>query len=309
MRVLWMLILLTAGCGLAAEVVSEGAATMAYRQPDGSVVTLHKQPKRVVICYASLVPVWYAAGGRAVGVPRVASADVLPEAVRGLPEIGSISTPNPEKILMLKPDLALLLGRYERHGAVARILNRAGVETVMLEYANYTDFASLFDFFCRLNGAPPAALAEKKRIAGEVEAVCRKAAEKPGPTAAIVFASPAGFKLESEHSNTGTILNMLGGKNIATGIGQPRVNFSYERLFVDDPEVIFIVTMGEAEAFKEKFRCEIMSQGAWKELRAVKNGRVHYLPTELFLYQAGTRYSEAFRHLAKLLYPETEGGK
>jgi len=309
MRVLWILILLAAGCGLAAEVVKEDAETIAYRQPDGSVVTLHKQPKRVVICYASLVPVWYAAGGSAIGVPRVASADAMPEAARELPVIGSISTPNPEKILMLKPDLALLLGRYERHAAVAEILNRARVETVLLEYANYTDFASLFDFFCNLNGAPPAALAEKKRISGEVEAACRKAAEKPGPTAAIVFASPAGFKLESEHSNTGTILKMLGGKNIAAGVDQPRVNFSYERLFVDDPEVIFIVTMGSSEELKEKFRREIMSQGAWKELRAAKSGRVHFLPAELFLYQAGTRYPEAFRHLAQLLYPELEGNK
>lgn len=309
MRALLMLILLAAGCGLAAEVVREDAATVVYRQPDGNVVTLRKNPKRVVICYASLVPVWYAAGGSAVGIPRVTSADALPEAAQNLPVVGGVTAPNPEKILMLKPDLVLLLGRYERHAAVAQMLNRAGVQTVLLEYANYTDFASLFDFFCNLNGAPPAALAEKKRISGEVEAVCRKAAEKPGPTAAIVFAAPAGFKLESEHSNAGAILKMLGGRNIASGVEQPRVNFSYERLFVDDPEVILIVTMGEAEALKEKFRSEIMSQGAWKELRAAKSGRVHFLQPELFLYQAGTRYPEAFRHLAKLLSPEPEGGK
>ena len=90
MRVLWILILLAAGCGLAAEVVKEDAETIAYRQPDGSVVTLHKQPKRVVICYASLVPVWYAAGGSAVGVPRVASADAMtPEILRDIFEIES----------------------------------------------------------------------------------------------------------------------------------------------------------------------------------------------------------------------------
>ncbi len=188
MKFFLMMILLAAGFGLVAEVVGEDAATVVYRQPDGNVVTLHKHPKRVVVCYASLVPVWYAAGGRAVGIPRVASADALPEAARGLPVIGSIFSPNSEKILMLKPDLALLLGRYERHAAAAQILNRAGVETVLLEYDNYADFASLFDFFRRMNGSPPAALAEQKRIAGEIEAVCRKAAEKPGPTAAIVFA-------------------------------------------------------------------------------------------------------------------------
>ena len=309
MKLVLMMILLAAGCGLAADVVSEDAATIAYRQPDGSVVTLHKNPKRVVICFGSLVPVWYAAGGSAVGIPRVASFDALPEAARGLPVIGGFSMPDPEKILLLKPDLALLLGRFERHVATAQALNRAGVETVLLEYGNYPDFARLFDFFRRLNGAPPAALAEQKRISGEVEAVCRKAAEKPGPTAAIVFAAAAGFKLESERSNTGTILKMLGGRNIAADAGRPWVNFSYEQLFVDDPEVIFIVTMGRAEELREKFRSEIMAQDAWRGLRAAKSGRVHFLPPELFLYQAGTRYPEAFRHMAALLYPEPEGGK
>lgn len=309
MKYVLTMILLAVGCVLTAEVVtagivSETAGRISYRQPDGAVVELTKKPKRVVIGNGSLVQLWYTAGGTAVGIPRVPSVEVLPTEARELPQIGTFSTPDPEKVLALRPDLIILLSKLERHQAAAKMFVRAGVETVLVDYSNYSDFSSLLDFFCRLNGDEKEARAESKRIGNEVDEICRKATRNPAPAAAIIFASAAGFKLEGENSNTGTILKMLGGKNIAEGMGGGRINFSYERLFVDNPEVIFVVTMGNTEALKEKFRREIMAQSAWNELRASKAGRVHFLPAPLFLYQAGIHYPEAFRYLAALLYPE-----
>ena len=55
---------------------------------------------------------------------------------------------------------------------------------------------------------------------------------------------------------------------------------------------------------KERFEKEFMQRPEWKSLQAVKNNRVHFLPGDLFLYMPGPRYPEAFRYLAKLLYPE-----
>ena len=55
---------------------------------------------------------------------------------------------------------------------------------------------------------------------------------------------------------------------------------------------------------QEKFRNEFTSQPAWKEMKAAKCSRVHFLPTELFLYLPGPDYPKAFRHLKNLLYPE-----
>jgi len=306
----WLLLtmLLFFCLGLSAEVVSETAAAVKFRQPNGTVVTLHKYPKRVVICHGSLVQVWYAAGGTAVGIPHIISKKTLPEAARHLPTVGIMPAPNPEKILVLKPDLVLLMNRLERHHAVANVLNRAGVETVLIDYANYPDFASLLNFFGHLNGDSAAARAEAKRVADEVDAICRKSQAMSKPSVAIVFAAGIGFRLESEHSNTGTMVKMLGGKNIVSGVEPPRVSFSYEQFFLDDPEVIFVITMGRAAALKEKFKREIMSQAAWKKLRAAKDGRVYFLPADLFLYEAGMRYPEAFRYLAERLHPDWKKG-
>ena len=64
--------------------------------------------------------------------------------------------------------------------------------------------------------------------------------------------------------------------------------------------------MGDAEALREKFRRDYTTQPAWRELKAAKNNRVHFLPSELFLYMPGPDYPQAFRYLAGLLYPDTE---
>ena len=156
-RVLLLAAALLPLCGLFAEVLSESAGAVVFRQPDGKAVTLRKKPERVVACYASFVQVWYAAGGKVVGIPLVRSRQALPEAARKLPVVGGLTTPNPEKVLALKPDLVLLLDKFEKHRAVSEVLNRAGVETVLLECGNYTDFSGLLDLFCRLNGTTVAA--------------------------------------------------------------------------------------------------------------------------------------------------------
>ena len=61
-RVLLLAAALLPLCGLFAEVLSESAGAVVFRQPDGKAVTLRKKPERVVACYASFVQVWYAAG-------------------------------------------------------------------------------------------------------------------------------------------------------------------------------------------------------------------------------------------------------
>ena len=95
---------------------------------------------------------------------------------------------------------------------------------------------------------------------------------------------------------------MLGAKNIRQTDSPARIHFSYEQLLVDDPDVILITVMGTS--LKERFEKEFMQHPEWKSLQSVKNNRVHFLPGDLFLYMPEPRYPEAFRYLAKLLYPE-----
>ena len=102
------------------------------------------------------------------------------------------------------------------------------------------------------------------------------------------------------------IVDMLGAKNIVKDTNAARVNFRYEQLLLDNPDVIVIVTMGNAEGLREKFRREVTSQPAWQSMSAAKNKRVHFLPSELFLYIPGPDYPRSFKYMAELLYPDAE---
>jgi iron complex transport system substrate-binding protein len=51
---------------------------------------------------------------------------------------------------------------------------------------------------------------------------------------------------------------------------------------------------------KDKF----VKDPVWASLRAVKTNHVYFLPSDLFLYRANEKYSDAFRILAQAMYPE-----
>lgn len=305
MKIALSVVLSAVFLSVSAQIVSEDNASIRYRQENGEEVVLRKNPKRAVIGYGSLAKVWDLAGGTAVGVPKLREKDALPESMKNLPQIGLPTVPNPEKIAQVNPDLVLLSSKLGRHYAVASLLRQSGVDAVCVTYNNYHDFNALLDLFCRLNGKTLKQVPAAAKVTADVEAVCAGVKGRKVPRCAVIFASAAGFSLESDRTNTGLMVKMLGGENILKKSSRQRMSFSYEQLLLDDPDVIMISMMGSHKMLREKFRKEFMSQAAWKELKAARSNRVHFLPTELFLYLPGPDYPKAFGHLKNLLYPET----
>ena len=281
-------------------VVSETATAIRYRQPDGLEVTLPKHPKRVVIGYGSLVPVWYCAGGTAIAIPDIHSKTALPPEARSLPSVGFFSSLNIEKILELKPELVVLMGKIGSHVRLRELL------ATMKIPAFTVNFEALLDLFCRLNNTDPERCEAARTVTEGVNRIIARIRGLPSPRFCTVFAQAAGFRAETDLANTSCMLSMLGGKNTVPPSGGLRTGFSIEQLLLDNPDVIFVVMMGNTQTLEEKFRKEIMSQPAWKKLRADQTGRVHFLPSDLYLYLAGPRFPEAFLHLAQLLYPGRE---
>lgn len=286
-------------------IVSESAETIRYREVDGTETLLTKHPRRTIVGNASFADPWFTAGGSAIGVPTVRSQQALPEQARDLPRIGVLRSLNLEKIFAMKPDLVLINANLHAHRAVRHLLIDAGIPNVALDYANFHDYIGILDLFCRLNGGSVETNSTAKRIISQVRKLTEEAARLPSPRFAVLFMASGGFVLESGDLNVPTMAEMLGGTNIARQ-ESGRLKYSFEQLLIDDPDIILINTMGDSKALQKKFTRDLISQPAWQQLKAAKTGRVHFLPPELFLYMAGSRYPEAFLHLAKLLHPEKE---
>lgn len=286
-------------------IVSESAETIRYREVDGTETLLTKHPRRTIVGNASFADPWFTAGGSAIGVPTVRSQQALPEQARDLPRIGVLRSLNLEKIFAMKPDLVLINANLHAHRAVRHHLIDAGIPNVALDYANFHDYIGILDLFCRLNGGSVETNSTAKRIISQVRKLTEMTAELPSPRFAVLFVASGGFVLESGDLNVPTMAEMLGGTNIARQ-ESGRLKYSFEQLLIDAPDIILINTMGDSKALQKKFTRDLISQPAWQQLKAAKTGRVHFLPPELFLYMAGSRYPEAFLHLAKLLHPEKE---
>lgn len=120
---------------------------------DGKRVKLSKKPKRAVIAFPSFVGLWYYAGGSAVGIPSSLNEAVIPKKARKLPRLGVHSNLNIEKMIALKPDMVVLYCVVKSHHDIQEIMRSAKVQTVMVEYRNYSDFVRILDLFARLNNA------------------------------------------------------------------------------------------------------------------------------------------------------------
>ena len=184
-------------CGAAEPgIVSEDESSLTFRQNDGTEVILPKRPGSTVICYSSLVQVWYAAGGTAVAIPAVPTRDTLPEAARGLPQLGTHNTMSAEKIMMHRPDLVLLNDKLPGHRQLRRTLAELNIPAACIDYRNYRDFREIFELFRRLNGSGASADA----ITGKVDALCAQARRLPSPAFASIYIG-VGIRAETDRAN------------------------------------------------------------------------------------------------------------
>ena len=102
---------------------------------------------------------------------------------------------------------------------------------------------------------------------------------------------------------------MLGWENVAAGTAPLEKNpdaapYSLETLVAQNPELIFVTSMGKMDAIKSEMDEEMKKNPAWQTVHAVREGKVYYLPQDLFLLSPGIHYPEAVEMMAKCVYPE-----
>ena len=77
-----------------------------------------------------------------------------------------------------------------------------------------------------------------------------------------------------------------------------------EEIIQEDPDFIFVVTMGDSGKALKALKDGIEKNPAWSGLSAVKNNRYIVLPKELFHHKPNARWGESYEYIAKILYPD-----
>lgn len=125
-----------------------------------------------------------------------------------------------------------------------------------------------------------------------------------GPRTLLLFGTPDSYSMALPGSFAGSLLELLGGDNVAAEQGRvaeamPYMSFNIEFVVKSDPDLILlIVHNGCSGAFLETLK----RNSAWRALRAVKRGDVRVLPYQLFGINPGVRTGESIEFLGNLLY-------
>lgn len=90
------------------------------------------------------------------------------------------------------------------------------------------------------------------------------------------------------------------GENIASDFPKEEnypqyASLSTEKIIERNPEAVMLITHGDPDAVKAAFQGEMEKNPAWKNLDAVKNGKVTVLPSHLFGTNPGTKVADALQ--------------
>lgn len=306
---LLLLLVSFAGCG-SQQNTSQGSSSASQENfavihdAMGRDVALAKKPERIVVTSASFLEPLHEVGGDVVGRPD--SKTKMPDYAKDKTSVGKVYQIDVEKVLACEPDLVIVnKGMNEK---LVNTLEENGIKTVVLDMKSYDDVKDEIRAMSKITGETQKG---EDLIASMDQKIADIKAKIPADKhrVSIIHSTNQGLTIQLDGSIAGCTAKILGWDNVASGMTPLEKNpdaapYSMETLVEQNPEVIFVTSMGKIEEAKAGMDKTMQENPAWQTVDAVKNGRVYYLPQDLFLLSPGIHYPEAVETMAKCLYPE-----
>jgi iron complex transport system substrate-binding protein len=238
------------------------------------------------------------AGSAVVGV---SSFDHYPPEVEKIQRIGALLDPDLERILALRPDLAIVYGSQTDLKAQ---LERAKVPMFIYSHAGLPDVTITM----RELGARVGRAKEAESAAGKVEAalddIKRLVAGRPKPRVLLVFSRESGA-LRGIYASGGVgflndMLELVGGVNVFADVERQSVQATTELILARRPEVI--IELRGTQATDEERRAMRRDWNVLQSVPAVRNDRVHLIADQRVVVP-GPRVAEGTRLLAAAVHP------
>ena len=272
----------------------------------GRQVNVPVHPQRVVILNASNVDLYVAAGGGDAVVGKASSqtySETVQQATAKAEDVGIIHSPNLEAIVALKPDLVIGTN-VPYHQNLIPTLEKAGIPVYINSLSSFEDIFNTLELYGSLTGHEDEAKAKVEEMKQQRQELIDSAQGKTAPKSVIIFGNPESFSMATKGTFTGSLVEQLGGGNLADNLdkGDAYIPLSMEFLATQNPDVIFIIMMGNPQMMQEKVRTDLEANPAWAGTNAVKNGRVHILPYNLFTVNPGTQAIDAMKTVYDFMY-------
>lgn len=234
-----------------------------------------------------------------VGVPT--SSKALPERYKDLPRIGNPMKPDLEAVVSVEPDIYISDANVKE--TIEEMFKGQGIELIFLTNNSYEDVFKNIEMLGEALGKTEKANELIKEMRDREAEILTKVKDDK-PEVLIIFGTPESFMIATQYSYTGSLVEKLGGVNIASSLAQspaPYIPFSLETVAELNPDIILRLTHANPEESKKAFDAEF-SKGFWVNLDAVKSGNVYDLDPTYFGVTANMQVMKALEEMAKILY-------
>ena len=287
---------------IAAGVMALSIVSCSSENSENKSVAVGNGEEVVVATSVAVTEILDALGVKVSGVPTTSYE--LPESTEGAVEIGNPMSPDLEIIKSLNPTMVV------------------SVDTLGSDYMNLfteNNIPSEFVSLESLDGLKEAitTLGEKfhkndeaKDLLEEIESkeveVKEKAESLENPEVLVLFAAPGSTMIATSKSYIGSLVELVGGKNIIEDNSTSFTTYNKEDLAMLNPEKILVMVHALPEETKAALQAEMASDSAWQNINAVKEGNVIYLDSEYFGMSANLKVIEGLEILSDIVHGDGE---
>ncbi len=289
--------------------VANGSFPYSFTDSVQRLVTLEKKPEKVAILFSSFADIWQISGGKTDITVGEAVERGFADDTAVLVDPGSgHTTIDLETLIASKPDLVIGTADYPCQRDAVTLCDSAGIPSAMFRVESLEDYISVLEIMCNITGNTESFKAYgtdiKQRAEDIISAVNDADAEKKTVLFVRAGSSAKSTKAKTTDDNFACrMLSELGTVNIADSDTELTGNLSIEAIVDENPDFLFITTMGDEEAAKDYMESLLKTEG-WRDLDCVKDGNYHFLPKDYFHYKPNAHWADAYEYLADILYPE-----
>ena len=287
---------------IAAGIMTLGLVSCSSEDSEDKAIVVDNGEEVVVATSVAVTEILDALGVKVSGVPSTSYE--LPESTKGAVEVGSPMSPDLEIIKSLNPTLVV------------------SVDTLGSDYMNLfteNNIPSEFVSLESLDGLKEAitTLGEKfdkndeaKALLEQIESkeleVKERAENLDNPEVLVLFAAPGSTMIATSKSYVGSLVELVGGKNIIEDSSTAFITYNKEDLAMLNPEKILVMVHALPEETKAALEAEMASDSAWQNINAVKEGNVIYLDSKYFGMSANLKVIEGLEILSDIVHGSGE---
>ena len=265
---------------------TDGNTGASKENKETSVV--EEQTEVVVGTSVAVVQILDKLGVKVAGVPT--SSYDLPESTKDATKVGNPMSPDMEIIKSLSPDVVI------------------STDTLGDDYEELFKSNNIPSLFVNLDSVDGLretikTLAEKFNKIENGETILAELDEKEKSLKEV--ASEKGEKnvmVATGESYVGNLVEMVGAKNIISDTTGPFVTYNKETLSQMNPDMVLVMTHALPEQTQKEFAEMIKTDTAWKNIGAIKEGKVVYLDSSKFGMSANLNVIEALDELSKIIF-------